>query len=124
LEIGSFKRDIFLNYKFAKIFCKNGYGVMEIVKLFSYGANMDISTLHQRHIRYIDYREGVLMDYQFKFNKASINRTHSFANIQYRKGAKVVGILSTITIKTRGRDIFLSFVEIRIFEPSGFCKIP
>jgi len=90
---------------------------MEVVKLFSYGANMDISTLHQRHIRYIDYRVGVLMDYQFKFNKASINRTHSFANIQYRKGAKVVGILSTITINT------LKLIDIYEGYPAHYNRI-
>ena len=70
------------------------------LRLFSYGANMDISTLHERHIKYINYRVGILKDYQFKFNKPTINKLNSFANINPRIGSQVEGIISTITIET------------------------
>jgi len=70
------------------------------LRLFSYGANMDISTLHQRNIKYINYSVGILQNYQFKFNKPTIDKLNSFANINPRIGSKVEGIISIITIHT------------------------
>ena len=71
------------------------------VKYFSYGSNIDINRLKGR-VEFLDEpvlrgEPYILNNYELKFNAGIRFSTFAFANIEYRKGAKVEGILYDIT---------------------------
>jgi gamma-glutamylcyclotransferase (GGCT)/AIG2-like uncharacterized protein YtfP len=61
---------------------------------------MDLSTIGERYLKYTSYQVATLENYQFRYNKLSLDEKHSYANVVERKGSKVEGILSIVNKST------------------------
>lgn len=64
---------------------------------FAYGSNMSFRQMRNRNIDFISSEPVTVLNYRLEFNKASKQRTHSYANIMRRLGAEVHGILYTLS---------------------------
>jgi gamma-glutamylcyclotransferase len=69
----------------------------KLYTLFSYGANMDLTSVEERGLRYFHYEPATLRGYKRVFNKASMFYEYSYANIEVDSLENVTGLLSKIT---------------------------
>lgn len=68
-----------------------------MLNYFAYGSNMSFSRMNSREINYNLIGKGILHDYELKLNKMSKkDKEKGFANISYKKGSFVEGIVYEI----------------------------
>jgi gamma-glutamylcyclotransferase len=68
----------------------------KLYTLFSYGANMDLTSVKDRGLRYFHYEPATLRGYKRVFNKASMFHEYSYANIEVDSSENVTGLLSKV----------------------------
>jgi gamma-glutamylcyclotransferase (GGCT)/AIG2-like uncharacterized protein YtfP len=71
----------------------------ERVFYFAYGSNMDLERLEKRIGKVTDFGPAILRDNKLVFNVYSESNDCAAANIEHKKGEKVVGRLVKITTK-------------------------
>ena len=70
-----------------------------MIHYFAYGSNMSEERFTDRRIISHVRQKGILKDYELVFNKKSYNKDLVYANIEYKEGEEIEGILYEIDEK-------------------------
>ncbi len=66
---------------------------------FAYGSNMNVERMIERQVKFTGYEKGTIENSTLRFSKKAFRLGEGFANIHYKIGEKVEGVLYELASK-------------------------